>query len=120
MTLNSIDRSTWARFLPGQLSPRALKVFNRLSIQQSVDYDCVKNAILSNFNLSAATYLRQFQKMRRSGTINYVTHLQNLRETFDRYMQSSGIVDFETLIDAVIKEQFLQSLSPNVRACMAF
>ena len=43
MALNSVDRNTSARFLPGQLLLRALKVFNRL------------NAILSNFNLSAAT-----------------------------------------------------------------
>jgi len=34
-------------------------------------------------------------------------------------MQSSGIVDFETLIEALIKEQFLQSLSRNVRAFVA-
>ena len=119
MILNNVDRVTWARFLPPQLSPRALKVYNKLSMQQSVDYDCVKAAILNNFNLNAASYLRQFQTMRRSGTVNYVTHMQNLKETFDRYIQAAGISDMDMLVDAIVKEQFLQSLPPNVRVFVA-
>jgi len=119
MMLNNVERSTWARFLPAQFSPRALKVYNKLSMQQSVDYDCVKAAILNNFNLNATSYLRQFQTMRRSGTVNYVTHMQNLRETFDRYMQAAAISDMDMLVDAIVKEQFLQSLPPNVRVFVA-
>jgi len=34
-------------------------------------------------------------------------------------LQSSEITDFDSLVDAVIKEQFLQSLNPNVRAFVA-
>ena len=57
--------------------------------------------------------------MRRSGTVNYVTHMQNLRETFDRYVQAAGISDMGMLVDAIVKEQSLQSLPPNVRVFMA-
>jgi len=51
--LNNMECGTWARFLPVQLSPRALKVYtsNKLSMRQSIDYDCVKATILNNFNL---------------------------------------------------------------------
>jgi len=57
--------------------------------------------------------------MRRSGTVNYVTHMQNLRETFDRYLQAAGISDMDMLVDAIVKEQLLQSLPPNVHVFVA-
>jgi len=38
--------------LPGQLDPKALKVFSALSLEQSCSYDEIKTAILNSCKLS--------------------------------------------------------------------
>jgi len=35
LELNGVDRALWARILPAQLSQKALKIFARLSIEES-------------------------------------------------------------------------------------
>jgi len=116
LRLNNVDCSLWGRLLPGLLSSRALKVFNRLSVEQARNYETIKSAILDNYDLGATTYLKSFRTMRRTGTNNYVTHLHNMRETLERYVNAAGITDFQTLFDDMLKQQFMQSLPSEVKA----
>lgn len=53
LILNNIDISLWAQYLTAQLSPKALKTFSRLSIEDSQNYETIKNAILADYNLGA-------------------------------------------------------------------
>jgi len=54
--------------------------------------------------------------MKRSGPINYVNHLTNMREIFSRFVEASGITDYESLFDQMLMEQFLASLPAPVRS----
>ena len=47
---------------------------------------------------------------------NYVTHLSNLREVQTRYVQAANVATFEGLLDLELKEQFENTLSPNVKS----
>ena len=116
MILHNVDYMLWARYLPSQMTAKALKIYNRLSLEQSTDYHSIKDAILKGYNLTESTYLKVFQTLRRTGNTTYQTHLLNLREAFERYLQASNIVDFEGLIDDNIKNKFLEGLPPNVHA----
>jgi len=51
MQLNGVDAALWAKHVPYQLTPRALQVFSRLSIDDSMNYQKVKEAILASYNL---------------------------------------------------------------------
>jgi len=116
LILNNIDVSLWAQYLTAQLSPKALKTFSRLSIEDSQNYETIKNAILADYNLEAQTYLKTFKTMKRHGASNYVNHLSNMREVLHRYIDASGIVDFDMLVDSILREQFMLSLPSNVQA----
>jgi len=116
MMLNGVDNSLWAKYLPAQLNQRSLRVFTRLSLEDSQVYERIKDAILADSNLGAAAYLKMFRSMRRTGSCNYATHLSNLREIFARYVQASNVSDYDQLFDLMLKEQFENSLSPSVRA----
>lgn len=116
LILNNIDISLWAQYLTAQLSPKALKTFSRLSIEDSQNYETIKNAILADYNLGAQTYLKTFRTMKRHGVSNYVNHLSNMREVLHRYIDASGIVDFDMLVDSILREQFMLSLPSNVQA----
>ena len=50
MLLNEVHQDLWTRYFPAQMSPRALKVFARLSIEESRQYDVVKRRILVGTN----------------------------------------------------------------------
>ena len=116
MILHGVQQQFWAKYLPAQLNQRALRVFTRLSLEDSQLYEKIKDAILADFNLGAAEYLKMFRSMRRTGSCNYATHLSNLREIFSRYIQASNVTEFPQLFDLMLKEQFENRLSPNVKA----
>ena len=116
LELNGVERNLWARLLPAQLNQKALKIFARLSLEESSDYDVAKRAILNGFKLNSDSYLKTFRTMRRNGQSTYKAFLANLREVAARYYDAKGINSFETLHNAFIMEAFLSSLSDNVRA----
>ena len=47
LEINDIHRTKWIKFLPAQLSPKALKTFTSLTLEQSRDYDVAKRSILA-------------------------------------------------------------------------
>jgi len=66
LEINDVPRAKWIKYLPAQLSPKA---FTRLSLDESRDYDVVKQTILSYYKLDAHAhaYLKSFKTQRRSG-----------------------------------------------------
>ena len=66
--------------------------------------------------LTFLTYLRTFRSMRRHGSANYVSHLNNMKEIFQHYVDAAKITDFASFFDQMLKEQFLLSLPNEVRA----
>ena len=62
-----------------------------------------------------ATILGSFRTMKRTGSMNYANHLTNI-ETFCRFVEASGITDFDALFDQMLVEEFLTSLPSNVRS----
>ena len=68
---NDVDKTLWAKLLPGQLSAKGMKTFARLTLAETRDYDSIKRAILASFKLDATAYLRMFRSMRRQGSLNY-------------------------------------------------
>ena len=115
LELHNVDRSLWARFLPAQLSQKALKIFARLSLEESRCYDTVKKAILGGFKLNPDEYLKTFRKMRRAGGMSYKAFLTSLRDVATHFYDAKSINSFESLSNAMIMEQFLCSLPDTVR-----
>jgi len=116
MILNGVQECLWAKYLPAQLNQRALKVYTRLSLDDSQVYEKIKDAILADSNLGAAAYLKMFRSMRRTGSCNYAKHLSNVREVFAWYIKASNVTNYDELFDLMLKKQFENSLSPSVKA----
>jgi len=116
LELNEIDRSHWARLLPSQMSPKALKFFARLSLDESKCYETIKRTVMNAYKLDAKAYLHEFRTMRRRGQSTYKMFLTNLREVMYHYFNACEINSFETLTERFLMEQFASSLPENVRA----
>ena len=52
LQLNDVPRHLWARYLPSQMTPKALQTFSRMTQEDSTDYDKIKEAILNAYNLN--------------------------------------------------------------------
>ena len=115
LEINCVDRSLWARILPAQLSQKALKIFARLSMEESRSYDTVKRLILDGYKLNGDSYLKSFRTLRRSGNLTYRMFLTSLRDMATRYFDAKGIDTFEKLMHAFIMEQFLNALPDAVK-----
>jgi len=115
LELNDVDKSLWAKLLPSQLSPKALRVYARLSLEETKCYDTVKRIILQSYNLDANSYLKSFRTMRRRGQSTYKMFLTSLREMMQRFLDAKNISTFEALMEEYLQEQFLSSLKDNVR-----
>jgi len=61
---NDVDKTLWAKLLPGQLSAKGMKTFARLTLAETRDYESIKRAILASFKLDATAYLRMFRSFR--------------------------------------------------------
>ena len=87
-----------------------------MSLEESRNYDLIKERILASFNLGPEAYLRIFRSMSTHGSANYVSHLNNMKEIFRRYIDAAKITDFASFVDQMLKEQLLLSLPNEVRA----
>ena len=116
MLLNDIDKTLWAKYLPAQLTPKALKTYTRLSLEESRNYDKTKQAILDSFQLTPESYFKLFRTMKRTGNCTYSIFLNNMRDVLQRYCEASKITELHALFDAILKEHFLLSLPNDVQA----
>jgi len=75
----------------------------------------VKKAVLTSFRLTSKTYRDKFMSMRRTGQESYSIFLRRLTEMQTYFFESKEITTFEQLAAEEVLEQFLTSLSPQVR-----
>jgi len=97
LNLNDIDTSLWDRLLPSQLSPKALKSYARLSLDETKCYETVKCILLQSFHLDANAYLKGFRSLKRSGNSSYKMFLTNLSELMQQFGHAKNITTFEAL-----------------------
>ena len=116
LLLNKVDRCEWPLFLPSHLTPRANKVLSNLSLEENQNYDSCKRAILAYFKLDSEAYLRNFRTARKLADENYKMYKNRLREFFFYYVQSLDIDSFESLADAMLCEQFVNTLPADVKS----
>ena len=103
------------KFLPSQLNSKALKAFTSLSAADTQNYDLVKQIILDYFKLDTEAYLRNFCSQRRRGKECYRHFLARLKESLMDFYQAKGIRTMDDLTDSLLTEQFLMTLSPELR-----
>jgi len=115
LELNNVEKASWARYVPAQLSQKAQKAFSRLTLSESRDYEQLKAAVLAFYQLDAQTYLKSFRSYKRHGAESYKMALNRQRDLLNAYCESKQINSFDSLFDSVLMEQCLNSLPDEVR-----
>ena len=114
-TFHGWDRGTWATRLAANLSGKALEAFARMSAEDSSDYDQVRSAILSRYELTEEAYRKKFRYTRKEHDETFKEWSVKLTGYFNRWLEVEKIFELRQLHETLIMEQLLNACSPDLR-----
>ncbi|XP_033726451.1 uncharacterized protein LOC117316074 [Pecten maximus] len=108
-TTQKWDKATqWAPNLSVLLKGKALDVFTRLPVDQSMDYDVLKNALLKRFEMTEYGFRRRFREGRPEKGETFSQFAVRLESYFLRWMEMAGSgKSSDELKDLMLRDQFV-------------
>ena len=103
-TANKWDKSTWATNLSALLRGKALDVYALLPIEQSLDYNVLKTALLKRYDLTEDGFKRRFRSSRPDPGETFVQFAVRLSSYMTRWIaMSNSTKTFEALFDLILR-----------------
>lgn len=99
------------------LNQKAKQILARLSADMTSNYQTLKDAILREIKLSAATYLHRFNTCGKKAEETYVAYASRLQGLLNYYPDSKKVEDFKTLCEFLVCDRLKSILSKN---CMKY
>ena len=99
--------------LAPQLTGKAQQAYAAMAAEEAGDYDRVKTAILRRYNINVETYRQQFRAATKRGEESHRELLVRLQDLAQKWVKECDTV--EKVVDMLVKEQFLDTLAPDVR-----
>ncbi|KAJ8025597.1 hypothetical protein HOLleu_33193 [Holothuria leucospilota] len=108
-------RDKWSILIQSNFTGKAQKVYSTLSIEDSMDYDKVKKAILQAYELVPEAYRQKFRKYRKADTQTYVEFAYQKERHFDRWCASKKVSTFDTLRQLMLVEEFKRCVNDDIK-----
>ncbi|KAJ8039219.1 hypothetical protein HOLleu_16866 [Holothuria leucospilota] len=108
-------RDKWSILIQSNFTGKAQEVYSALSIEDSMDYDKVKKAILQAYELVPEAYRQKFRKYRKADTQTYVQFAYQKERHFDRWCASKKVSTFDTLRQLMLVEEFKRCVNDDIK-----
>ena len=108
MQAYEVDSSRWALKLAPQLTGKAQLAYAAMDTEQTGNYDTLKAAILRRYEISDETYRQHFRTAKRKGGEMQAELATRLKDAARKWLKDCSTRD--DLLDAVVREQFLNTL----------
>ena len=109
-------KTVWTLLLQSVLIGRAREIFSAMSIEQSQDYDVVKQAILKAYELVPEAYRQKFRNTRKLFGQTHVEFARQKERLFDRWLTSKDVnQNFDKLRHLILLEEFQQCVHLDIR-----
>ncbi|KAJ8047942.1 hypothetical protein HOLleu_00064 [Holothuria leucospilota] len=108
-------RDKWSILIQSNFTGKAQEVYSALSIEDSMDYDKVKKAILQAYELVPEAYRQKFRKYRKADTRTYVEFAYQKERHFDRWCASKKVSTFDTLRQLMLVEEFKRCVNDDIK-----
>ena len=110
------SKSIWTVLLQSVLIGKAQEVYSALSVEQSTDYDVVKNTIMQAYELVPEAYRQKFRSRQKGGGETYVEFAREKETLFDRWCSSKEVgEDYHKLREVMLLEEFKNSVRREVK-----
>ncbi|KAJ8049627.1 hypothetical protein HOLleu_02455 [Holothuria leucospilota] len=108
-------RDKWSILIQSNFTGKAQEVYSALSIEDSMDYDKVKKAILQAYELVPEAYRQKFRKYRKADTQTYVEFAYQKERHFDRWCASKKVSTFDTVRQLMLVEEFKRCVNDDIK-----
>ncbi|KAJ8040905.1 hypothetical protein HOLleu_15350 [Holothuria leucospilota] len=108
-------RDKWSILIQSNFTGMAQEVCSALSIEDSMDYDQVKRAILQAYELVPEAYRQKFRKYRKADTQTYAEFAYQKKRHFDRWCASKKVSTFDALRQLMLVEEFKQCVNDDIK-----
>ncbi|XP_070209217.1 uncharacterized protein [Littorina saxatilis] len=109
------EETRWITYLSALLEGNALNLYHSLAAAGELTYQCLKENLLKKFQCTSETFRQKLRNIRPSEKEPFQTFGIELRRLFDRWVALSDITtDVEGLVNLILGEQFLESVSADL------
>ena len=109
-------KEVWMVLLQSVLVGKAREVYSAMTVEQSAQYDHVKQAVLKAYELVPEAYRQNFRNRRIQDKQTYTEFARDKEALFDRWCASKEVVkDFEKLRQLILVEEFKSCLPSNIK-----
>ena len=110
-------KESWVLLLQSVLVGKAQEIYGSLSVEQSSNYEHVKEAILKAYELVPETYRQKFRNYLKYDSKTHVEFAREKENLFNRWCHSKEIdQDFKKLKQMVLLEEFKDKVRPDIRS----
>lgn len=112
----NIQRTSFAVRIGSLLSGKAVDIFASLSPEITASYDRLKSALLNAFNKTQDGYRFEFKNAKVSPSETYEQFTSQLTRKLEFWLSSCDVdCSYEGLKVFLLKDEFLSSVSPEIR-----
>ncbi len=104
----------WPLLLQCVFTGKAQETYASLSPEASLDYDQVKSAVLSSYELIPEDYRQKFRRYKKTEGQSYAEFGHNKMVLFDCWCSAQEVKNFEQLRDLIIMEELKNCLSDKI------
>ena len=110
-------KESWVLLLQSVLVGKAQEIYGSLSVEQSSNYEHVKEAILKAYELVSEAYRQKFRNFLKYDSKTHVEFAREKENLFNRWCHSKEIgQDFKKLKQMVLFEEFKDKVRPDIRS----
>ena len=110
-------KESWVLLLQSVLVGKAQETYGSLSVEQSSNYEHVKEAILKAYELVPEAYRQKFRNYLKYDSKTHVEFAREKENLFSRWCHSKEIgQDFKKLKQMVLLEEFKDKVRPDIRS----
>ncbi|KAI5618350.1 hypothetical protein C0J50_22332, partial [Silurus asotus] len=107
-------KDVWSLLSQCKLFCKALEVCSSLSLEESLNYETVKSAILCAYELVPKAYRQKFRCHKKNSTQTFVEFAREKGILFDKWCTASKVKDFDSMRELVLLEEFKSCLPERV------
>ena len=97
------------------LTDKAVKVCNRLSPEEAMDYECLVVALLERYDFTKRGYSEKFREARPEGHESPSQFLFRLKNYFTKWIELAEVEQtFMGVVDLIAREQFTSSFPKDL------
>ncbi len=107
-------KELWSLLLQCKLAGKAQEVCTALPIEQSLNYDTVKSAVLRAYKLVPEAYRQKFRNHQKITSQTFGEFVRDKTVLFDKWCAVSRVTTFEQLQELVLLEDFKSCVAEDI------